>query len=164
MFFFGAQRSSHSSDPSAQVAPSSFSLRGAWSARPVRLIIYFGFLLVLAIAMVGGIAISKLRDNILANSKLHLQNIASVLAQDVGHAFDAVTLTQVAFVQQMQPLHIVSSRDFDERMSGDDIHLMLRERIVNLRPIHGLMLANSQGRVINDSGDWPIPSHTITTH
>ena len=81
MFFFSAQRSRRSSDPSAQFAPSSFSLRGAWSARPVRLIIYFGFLLVLAIAMVGGTAISKLRDNILANSERHLQNIASVLAE-----------------------------------------------------------------------------------
>jgi diguanylate cyclase (GGDEF)-like protein len=161
MSFFSARRPERSPDTSAQLAPRSLGLRAAWSARPVRLIIYFGLLLLLAIAMVGTTAISKLRDNMLANSARQLQNIASVLTEHIERTFEAVTLTQVGFIQQVQALNIASNEDFARRMSGYDIHLMLKDRIVNLPPIYALMLANAQGKVINVSRTWPTPSDDI---
>jgi diguanylate cyclase (GGDEF)-like protein len=161
MFLFSAQRPKRSSDTSEHLAPGSFGLRAAWSARPVRLIVYFGLVLVLAIAIAGATAISKLRDSILANSARQLQNIASVLTEHIERTFEAVTLTQLGFAQQMQALNIASSEDFEKRMSGYDIHLMLKDRILNLRPIHGLVLANAQGKVINASRDRTIPSDSI---
>jgi diguanylate cyclase (GGDEF)-like protein len=162
MFFFRAQRSSRASGAPAQPAPESFSLREAWNARPVRLIIYFGLLLVLGIAMAGAITVSKLRDNILANSEQQLQNIASMLSEHIERTFEAVTLTQLAIVQQLRTLKVASSEDFKARMSGHDIHLMLNDRIVNLPAIRWLLLATSQGEVVNVSRDWPDRRDNVT--
>jgi len=140
-----------------RVADPSLSLRMAWRARPVRLIVYFGLVLVVAIAVAGAFAISNLRNNILAENGRQLQNVAAVLAEHFERTFEALTLTQLGFVQHVQSLKIESSEDFENQVSGFDVHLMLKERIVNLRPVHALMLVNSRGQVINFSRDWPIP-------
>jgi hypothetical protein len=47
---------------------SASSLRTVWRARPVRLIISVGLLLVVAIATAGSFAIANLRNNMLADS------------------------------------------------------------------------------------------------
>jgi diguanylate cyclase (GGDEF)-like protein len=161
MWRFGARTTEIPSQDFEADAPHSFSLRAAWNTRPVRLIIYFGFLLVVAIATAGGFAISELRSNVLANSERQLQNVVSVLAEHVERALEALALTQFRFVQEVQALKISSGGEFDQRMSSYDVHVMLNERIANLRPVHALMLANARGHLINGSRDWPNPGEDV---
>jgi diguanylate cyclase (GGDEF)-like protein len=155
MSLLAAGNSSIPSEKSTAEASGPFSLRGAWGARPVRLIIGFGILLVIAIAAAGGMAISELRSNVLANSERQLQNVVSVLAEHVERTFEALALAQFRFAQQMQAHKFASGEDFDERMSSYDVHVALNDRIASLRPVHALILVNSSGKVINASGDWP---------
>ena len=73
---------------STAAGPSSaISLRTVWRARPVRLMIYVGLLLVAAIALAGSLAITNLRDNVLADTERELSNIAAVLAEHVERTF-----------------------------------------------------------------------------
>src|SRR5262245_4514925 len=85
-----------------RVKRRSFGLKTAWRARPVRLIIYFGVALVLAIAVAGAVAIANLRDNVIAGVERQLQTTASVVADHLEHTFEALTLTQRRVVQQVQ--------------------------------------------------------------
>jgi hypothetical protein len=134
---------------------SAFTLRTVWRVRPVRLIIYVGLLLVVAIATAGSFAIASLRNNMLADSERELGNLATVLAEHVERTFETLTLTQLGFAQQVQALNILSLDDFEQRLSGPDIHLLLKDRINNLRSVRALMVASSRGRIINDSREWP---------
>ena len=161
MWQFGARATEIPSQDFKADTPHSFSLRAAWNARPVRLIIYFGFLLVVAIATAGGFAISELRSNVLANSERQMQNVVSVLAEHVERTLEALALTQFRFVQEMQALRIPSGDEFDRQMSSYDVHALLNERIANLRPVHALMLANARGQLINGSRDWPNPGEDL---
>src|SRR5437879_11864920 len=114
-------RFSHAqSDPAGdpRVANTMFTLHTVWRARPVRLILYSGFILVVAIATAGWLAISNLRNNALADSERELQNVAAVLAEHVERAFEALTLTQLGFAQEVQALNVVSEQDFGRRVSG----------------------------------------------
>jgi hypothetical protein len=52
---------------------SALSLRTVWRARPVRLIIGLGLLLVVAIATAGSFAIANPRNNMLADSERELR-------------------------------------------------------------------------------------------
>ncbi len=169
MGHFLSRRSAFGGDEGSQRAPgkpalvmeNSLGLRTAWSARPVRLIIYFGFVLVMAIAAAGAVAILNLRDNVIAGRERQLQTTAAVLANHFENTFEALTLTQRRFVQQVQALNIESAEDFERRMAGHDIHVLLKDSIVNLRPVHALMLASAGGKIINFSRDWPVPSDSI---
>jgi diguanylate cyclase (GGDEF)-like protein/PAS domain S-box-containing protein len=134
---------------------SAFTLRTVWRVRPVRLIIYVGLLLVVAIATAGSFAIASLRNNMLADSERELGNLATVLAEHVERTFETLTLTQLGFAQQVQALDILSLDDFEQRLSGPDIHLLLKDRINNLRSVRALMLASSRGKIINDTREWP---------
>ena len=161
MSLSGGQNPSVPPERSAAEVSGPFSLRGAWSARPVRLIFGLGVLLVVVIAMAGGMAISELRNSVLANSERQLQNVAAVLAEHVERTFEALALTQVRFAQEVQAHKFASGEDFDERMSTYDVHAMLNDRIANLRPVHALILINSSGKVINVSRDWPAPGEDV---
>jgi hypothetical protein len=75
---------------------SALSLRTVWRARPVRLIIGVGLLLVVAIATAGSFAVSNLRNNMLADSERELGNLAAVLTEHVERTFETLALTQPA--------------------------------------------------------------------
>jgi diguanylate cyclase (GGDEF)-like protein len=161
MVWFGAQRSRSSSGDSTEAVNNAFNLLQAWSARPVRLIVCVGFLLVVAIATVGGIAISTLRNNVIAERERQLQNMASVLADHFERTFESLTLTQLRLVQHVQALKLGSVDDFEKRMTGYEVHQMLKDSIISLRPVHALLLASSRGKVVNFSRDWPVASDSI---
>jgi hypothetical protein len=141
---------------------SAFSLRTVWRARPVRLIIGVGLLLAVAIATAGSFAIANLRNNMLADSERELGNLAAVLTDHVERTFETLTLTQLAFAQEVQALSILSADDFARRLSGREIHLLLKEKIKNLRSVRALMLASSEGTIINGSREWPATEPAVS--
>jgi len=119
-------------------------------------------LLVIAIATAGGIAVSKLRENVLINHERQLQNLAAVLAEHFERTFEALRLTQLGFVQEVHALKIASAKDFAHHMSGHDAHLILKRMIVNLRSVHALIVADATGKVLNHSRDWPAQVENIS--
>ncbi len=140
----------------------SSSLAIAWRTRPVRFIIFFGFVLMHAIALAGAVAVSNLRESVIAGRERQLQTTAAVLAGHLEHTFEALTLTQRRFVHDVQALDIESVEAFERRMADANTHVMLKESIANLRPIHELILASARGVIVNSSRDWPASDDSIS--
>ena len=145
----------------AHVADNSPTPETAWRSRPVRLIIICGILLIGAtIAVTGGLLLN-LRDRDLAETKSVLEKMALVLAEQIDRSFQSIELIQTDVVERMQSLGIASAEDYERQMSGYDTHQRLKDRISALPYINAIVLTDAQGKLINFSRSWPVPSVKI---
>src|SRR5262249_52276104 len=84
-----------------------------------------------------------------------LQNVAAVIAEQFERMFEALTLTQLGVVRDMQALNIRSQDEFEQRLSSNEIHQELRRKIANLMPVRELIVASASGKVVNSSRVFP---------
>jgi diguanylate cyclase (GGDEF)-like protein len=136
-------------------------LRGAWRLRPVRWVVYVGAMVSGAIALAGALAVQNLRANVIASAERELQNVAAVLAEQFERSFQSVMLTQLGFVQDVHARDFRSPEEFEFSVAGSATHRLLRERLVNLPPVHAMLLTSVSGKILNSSRDWPPPSGSI---
>jgi diguanylate cyclase (GGDEF)-like protein/PAS domain S-box-containing protein len=129
---------------------------------PIRLFILCGLLLVAAVAISTGLILSNLHSRALADSERELGNIAFVLAEQTDRAFQALDVVQTGLIERMQALGITSSDDYERRMAGQDVHLMLKDKIASLPHVDAVTMINAQGKLINFSRYWPIPSINVS--
>ncbi len=61
----------------------------------------------------------------------------------------------------MHSAGIVSREDYERQMSSQDTHLMLKTKISALSYVGGLNLFDSDGKLINSSGAWPVPAVNV---
>lgn len=145
----------------ARVPDNSPAPATARRSRPVRLIIFSGILLIVAIAVGTGIILSNLRSRALTESEREIQNVALILAEQMEHDFGAVESVQTSLIERLWAFGIASSEDYERKMSGYDNHLMLKDRVVGLHHLGTVTLVNSQGQVFNFSRSWPIPDINV---
>jgi hypothetical protein len=102
-----------------------------------------------------------LRSRALTENERELQNVALILAEQMEHDFGAVESVQINLFERLQAFGIVSSEDYERKMSGYDNHLVLKDKIVGLHHLGTVTLVNSQGKVFNFSRSWPIPEISV---
>ena len=141
----------------ARVADNPPALETAGRSRPVRLIILFGVLLIVAIAVVTCLLLSNLRSRALTENEREIQNIALVLAKQMERDFDAVVSVQANLIERIRALGIASGEDFEQKMSDYNTHLLLKNEVVGISYLGAFILVNSQGKAFNFSRSWPIP-------
>ena len=108
---------------------------GKVNSRPIILIIMSGIALIAAIAIGTAITIANLRDSALANGERELGNTALLLAKHADHEIEELDLVQTSLIEQIQSFGNISSEDFERKMSGVDVHLMLKNKISGLSHI-----------------------------
>src|SRR5437667_10205179 len=69
-------------------------------------------------------------------------------------AFQAVQKHLIAF---MRSSGIATVENYKRRMSGHDIHLMLKSKIDALSYVGGVNVFDAEGNLINASAAWPVP-------
>jgi diguanylate cyclase (GGDEF)-like protein/PAS domain S-box-containing protein len=129
----------------------------AWHNRPIRYLILCGLALVATIVVGTVIMAGNLRSRALFESERELKNTALILAEQIDRSFQAVDLVQSSVLEKIQSLGIVSSEDYARRMSGQDVHLLLRASTSGVVQIYTISLINAEGRLINFSRSWPVP-------
>ncbi len=129
----------------------------AWRNRPIRYLILCGLTLIAAIVVGTAIMAGNLRDRALFESERELKNTALILAEQIDRSFQAVDLVQSSVIEKIQSLGIASSEDYARRMSGEDVHLMLKASTSGVVQIYTISLINADGRLINFSRFWPVP-------
>jgi hypothetical protein len=142
----------------AHVADNSPAPGTAWGSRPVRLIIICGMLLIGAVIAATAGLLSNLYNRELVENERRLESLALVLAEQIDRSFQSIELIQTAVIERMQSLGIASVEDLERQMSDYDTHQRLKDRISALPHISAIVLTNPQGKLINFSRSWPIPS------
>jgi PAS domain-containing protein len=130
----------------------------AWLSRPVRLIIICGTVLIGAVIAATGGLLLNLRDRDLVESERRLSGLALVLAEQIDRNFQSIAVIQTAVIERMRSLDIASAEDLERQMSGYDTHQRFKDRISALPHINSLVLTDAQGKLINFSRSWPLPS------
>ena len=101
--------------------------------------------------------VSNLRDRALFESERELKNTALILSDQIDRSLQAVDLVQSSVIEKIQALGISSSEDFAHRMSGEDVHVMLKTSISGVVQAYAISLINADGHLINFSRSWPVP-------
>ena len=129
----------------------------AWHNRPIRYLILCGVTLIAAIVIGTAIMAGNLRERALLESERELKNTALILAEQIDRTFQGIDLVQSSVLEKIQSQGIASSEDYTRRMSGEDVHLMLKASTSGLVQIYAISLINADGRLLNFSRSWPGP-------
>ena len=125
---------------------------------PIRYLILCGVLLIVAIAAGTAILVGNVRARALAGTERELKNTALILAGQIERSFQAVELVQRSLMERIKALGIDSSEDYARQLSGQAMHLMLKDKIKGLLHLDAVALIDADGKSINFSRDWPTPA------
>jgi diguanylate cyclase (GGDEF)-like protein/PAS domain S-box-containing protein len=118
-------------------------------------------LLIALVLTISGITLSDLRDHALAANERQLEQTVSALAEQADRAFQEVGLVQSSLIERMEALAVGSSELYERGMSGRDMHLMLTDKISGLSQIVAMMVIGADGKLINTSQTWPVPTLSV---
>jgi diguanylate cyclase (GGDEF)-like protein len=133
----------------------------AWHNRPIRYLILCGVTLIAAIVIGTAIMVGNLRERALLESERELKNTALILAEQIDRTFQGIDLVQSSVLERIKSLGIASNEDYTRRMSGEDMHQMLKASTSGLVQIYAVSLINADGRLINFSRFWPGPELSV---
>jgi diguanylate cyclase (GGDEF)-like protein len=125
--------------------------------RPILWLVVCGVTLIAAIAFGTATMVFHFRDRALRNSERELSNTALLLSQYINRELEELELVQDNLIEDIRSSGIDSPHEYRHRMSGHDVHLILKERISGFPHVGGIGLVDSDGRLINASRAWPAP-------
>jgi hypothetical protein len=141
----------------ASTGTTSFRIASAFRGGPIRWLILGGTLLIAAIAIGATIMAGNFRDRALRNSERELENTVLLLASHFDQQLEDFQVVQKDLIGFMRSSGTATAENYKRRMSGHDIHLMLKSKIEALSYVGGINVFDAEGNLINASGAWPAP-------
>jgi len=115
------------------------------------------FCIVITIAA-ACLSIGLLRDAELKEQMCSTRDLATALTEQTARSIQAVDL----IVQDMQALALAGDvrgeEPFRQRMSGEDVHKYLLDRLRSLPQASSLAVLDDTGTIINFTRAWPVPA------
>ena len=131
------------------------------SGNPIRWLIVGGVFLIAAIAIGTTIMAGNFRERALNSSERELENTVLLLARHFDQQLEDFGAIQEDIVAYLQSAGIDTGEHYRRRMSGEDIHLMLKAKIDALSYVGGVNLFDADGALINSSIAWPVPAVNV---
>jgi len=128
---------------------------------PIRWLVAGGTLLIAAIAIGSVLMAQNFRERALRNSSRELENTVLMLAHHFDQQLQDFAVIQKDFVDHARSIGISSVADLRARLSGQDVHRMLRSKIEALPHIGGVNIIDAEGNLINSSTTWPAPKVNV---
>jgi diguanylate cyclase (GGDEF)-like protein len=130
------------------------SVRGG----PIRWLIFSGAFLIAAVTIGATIMADNFRERALNSSERELENTVLLLARHFDQQLEDFEVVQKDLIAYMRSSGIASSEAYRRRMSGQDIHLMLKAKLSALSYVGGINIFDADGVLINASSIWPVPT------
>ena len=128
---------------------------------PIRWLILGGMLLIAAIAIGATVMAGNFRERALRNSERELENTVLLLARHFDQQLGDFEVIQKDLIDQMRSSGIMTAESFRQRMSGKDVHLMLKSKLSALSYVGGVNVFDADGTLVNTSTAWPVPSINV---
>jgi diguanylate cyclase (GGDEF)-like protein/PAS domain S-box-containing protein len=128
---------------------------------PVLWLILCGIVLVAAIVIGTAIIISEFRERALSNGERELENTVLLLTRHFDQQFEDSEIIATDLMSRMGLSGNVSPETFRSQLSGLDGHLLLKSKASVLSYIGDVNIFDSDGKLINSSGTWPLPDVSI---
>jgi len=136
---------------------ASFILKHSIRGGPIRWLILGGVFLIAAITIGTTIIAGNFRERALNSSERELENTVLLLARHFDQQLEDFEVIQKDLIAYMRSSGIASREDYKRRMSGQDIHLMLKAKLGALSYVGGVNIFDADGVLINASASWPVP-------
>ena len=136
---------------------ASFILKHSIRGGPIRWLILGGVFLIAAITIGTAIITGNFRERALNSSERELENTVLLLARHFDQQLEDFEVIQKDLIAYMRSSGIGSREDYKRRMSGQDIHLMLKAKLGALSYVGGVNIFDADGVLINASASWPVP-------
>src|SRR5579871_3452173 len=128
---------------------------------PIRWLVVGGLLLIGSITIGAAIIAGNSRELALRGSERELENTVLLLARHFDQQFQDFGAIQHDISGFVRSAGIDSAEGFRQRMSGEDVHAMLKARIGALSYVGALNLFDADGKLINSSTVWPVPAVNV---
>ncbi len=154
-----SEQSARHSDMRPRPAGSGEPNRASATATRARLVrwLIVSAVAIAAVIVVGTcLIISSLRHHALADSRREVRNLALMLAEASDRSIQAVELVQKSLIDRMERLGISSAAEYRDRMSGYDVHLLLKNTISGLPHVETITIFDAQGKLVNYNRSWPL--------
>jgi diguanylate cyclase (GGDEF)-like protein/PAS domain S-box-containing protein len=132
-------------------------LTSVFRGGPIRWLILGGVLLIAAIAIGATVMASNFRERALRNSERELENTVLLLARHFDQQLEDFQVVQKDLIAFIRTSGISTVDDYKRRMSGHDIHQMLKSKIDAMSYVGGVNVFDADGRLVNASAGWPAP-------
>ncbi|MCW5700975.1 MAG: EAL domain-containing protein [Bradyrhizobium sp.] len=121
-----------------------------------------GVLLTGAILVGTTVMIGQFRERALANGERELENTVLLLTRHFDRQFEDSDLIAHNLIAQMGIAQMTSPEELRQRISGLEMHELLKSRVGVLSHIGDVNLFDANGKLINSSGAWPLPDVNIS--
>src|SRR4051794_30865795 len=128
---------------------------------PVHWLILCGGLLIAAILVGTAVMVGNFRERALVSTERELENTVLLLARHFDQQLEDAEVIQNSLVEYVYAAGIETPEKYRERMSREDVHLMLRSKLSALSYVGGVNLFDASGKLINASSVWPIPELSV---
>jgi diguanylate cyclase (GGDEF)-like protein/PAS domain S-box-containing protein len=128
---------------------------------PILSLILCGGLLVAAIIVGTVLMVGEFRERALSNSERELENTVMLLTRHFDQQFKDCDIIANDLIAKMGISAMASPAIFDSQISTLDAHLMLKSKVSVLSYIGDVQVFDSEGKLINSSGAWPLPAISI---
>ncbi len=117
------------------------------------------FGIVVIACMIGGAVLSvlTLRDREIENWRQQLDSLSLVLAEDISQSVFTAYSSLDSVSEQIRKTNVQDAQHFRRRLSGEDIHLTLREKIRDQKQIDVVSIVATNGDIISTSRSYPAP-------
>jgi diguanylate cyclase (GGDEF)-like protein len=136
---------------------ASFILKHSIRGGPIRWLVLGGVFLIAAITIGTTIMAGNFRERALNSSERELENTVLLLARHFDQQLEDFEVIQKDLIAYMRSSGITSPEDYKRRMSGQDIHLLLKAKLGALSYVGGVNIFDADGVLINASAAWPVP-------
>jgi Cache domain len=128
---------------------------------PVLWLVESGSFLIAAIFLGTVVMVGEFRERVLSNSERELENTVLLLTRHFDQQFEDSDVIANNLISQMQITGMASPEMFRSQMSSPEAHLMLQAKVSVLSYIGDVQIFDSDGKLINSSGAWPLPAVSI---
>src|SRR5436305_4415621 len=128
---------------------------------PVHWLILCGGFLIAAILVGTAVMVGNFRERALVSTERELENTVLLLARHFDQQLEEAEVIQNSLVEYVYTAGICTAEEFRRRMSGEDVHLMLKAKLSALAYVGGVNVFDAQGRIVNASSVWPVPDVSV---
>jgi diguanylate cyclase (GGDEF)-like protein len=144
-----------------RTSAASFDAKTFMRGGPIRWLILGGMLLIAAIAIGATLMAGNFRERALRNSERELENTVLLLARHFDQQLGDFEVIQKDLIGHIRSSGITTAESYKQKMSGKDVHLMLKSKLSALSYVGGVNVFDADGTLINTSTVWPVPSINV---
>jgi hypothetical protein len=135
----------------------SFNIKASFRGGPIRWLVFGGLFLIASITIGTTFMAGNFRERALNSHERELENTVLLLARHFDQQLEDFVVIQKDLINYIRSSGITSIENYKHRMSGQDIHLMLKSKMSALAYVGGINVFDADGALINASAVWPVP-------